>query len=75
MQGAALEVSTNERLIRASTDQKTPVNYDYLEMLEATCVYYKHNHVNLTVQTYTNKHTNIQKHIKPQRKALYLSLL
>ena len=51
MQGAGLEVSTNERLIRASTDQKTPDNYDYLETLEATCAYYKHNHVNLTVQT------------------------
>ena len=49
MLGATPKVSTNKHLIRANTDQKTPVNYDYLETLEATCVYYKHSHVNLTV--------------------------
>ena len=49
MQGATPQVSTNEHLIRESTDQKTPVNYNYIETLEATCMYYNHNYVNLTV--------------------------
>ena len=34
MQGATPEVSTNEHLIRTNTDQKTPVNYNYLKKLE-----------------------------------------